>query len=162
MVRVIVSTTEPPLFINLSWWGFSRFNPNFMHCGLALYPIIGFLCLYCRMMEKSWCPNLRLLGMQWVTVLSCSTVEKHKYHSAAVYHVLEINQTNTSWLYQLIRSLAIQRWHRCKIFVFFSPLVPSGWEKNKLVLLTSFCSVVGVCLLFNFWMIEFTIMSKKT
>ena len=111
MVRVIVSTTEPPLFINLSWWGFSRFDPNFMHCGLALYPIIGFLWLYCRMMEKSWCPNLRLLGTQWLTVLSCSTVEKHKYHSAAVYHVLEINQTNTSWLYQLIRSLAIQRWY---------------------------------------------------
>ena len=113
MVRVIVSTTEPPLFINLSWWGFSRFDPNFKHCGLALYPIIGFQWLYCRMMEKSWCPNLRLLGMQWVTVLSCSTVEKHKYHSAAVYHVLEINQTNTSWLYQLIRSLAIQnqRWY---------------------------------------------------
>ena len=119
MVRVIVSTTEPPLFINLSWWGFSRFDPNFMHCGLALYPIIGFLWLYCRMMEKSWCPNLRLLGTQWVTVLSCSTVEKHKYHSAAVYHVLQINQTNTSWLYQLIRSLAIQRWHRCEIFGFF-------------------------------------------
>ena len=111
MVRIytlyVVSTTEPLSFINLSWWGLSRFNPNFMHCGLALYPIIG-------------CPNLRLLDMQWVTVLSCSTVEKHKYHSAAVYHVLEINQTNTSWLYQLIRSLAIQRWYRCEIFGFFS------------------------------------------
>ena len=59
--------------------GFSRQNIN----SVALYPIIG-------------CPNLRLLDMQWVTVLSCSTVEKHKYHSAAVYHVLQINQTNTS------------------------------------------------------------------
>ena len=58
---------------------------------------------------------------------------------------------------------AIQQ-NRCKIFGFFSPLVPSKREKNVLVLLSCFAQFVyslrEVCLFFNFWMIR--LKSKHT
>ena len=46
---------------------------------------------------------------------------------------------------------------------FFSPLVPSKPEKNISVSFAWFVySLRKVCLLFNFWMIKFAIMSKLT
>ena len=43
---------------------------------------------------------------------------------------------------------------------FFSPLVPSKWEKKKLVLLSLYIFFREVCLFFNFWMIK--LKSKHT
>ena len=42
--------------------------------------------------------------------------------------------------------------------IFFSPLIPSKREKNVLVLLSLHIFGGKVCILFNFWMIKFTIM----
>ena len=46
-------------------------------------------------------------------------------------------------------------------YLCFFPLDPSKWEKN--ILVSSVCIFFeGSVFLFNFWMIKFTIMSKKT
>ena len=58
-------------------------------------------------------------------------------------------------------TLGIQLFKVRNIWVF-SPLVPSKPEKNIAVSFAWFVySLRKVCLLFNFWMVKFTIMSEK-
>ena len=51
-----------------------------------------------------------------------------------------------------------QKAHRCEMFVVFSPVVPSKWKKNILVLLSQFCSI---CIFFEESVFTFRFLNDK-